>query len=229
MTTQAVALTVNGPGNQGGRKYANSGAITDGQWTSITTVNGTAQLGFAQKGRTINNVTLNYAAGGAAFAIKNRVTQTLDRVGFGSLSAATGVKGYSIDPIMVVQDHVLQVYPLAAGTTYLAWVKMHNRPAELFSGTIANGAEGELTTVTDSSGIGSFADQSIEWIKVQGSDGKIVQYVSIYDANGGELFNQLAGEREVLGGAMGGTENACISNLNIPIMRGMALKLTVQA
>jgi len=181
------------------------------------------------KGKTISNVTANYAAGSCAWVIKNRVTQSYDRVGFGSLMAATGVYGYKIQPLTIVQDHVLRSFTMAAGTTYMAWVKMRGRPAELFTGTIANGAQGELTTQTDSSSLGSFADQAIEWIKVQGPDGKVVNALQIYDANGGEVYGQFGGEREVLGGASGGNVNLCVEGLAIPIMRGMTVKLTVQA
>lgn len=228
MSTQAFTASVSGQGNQGGRAF--SGTVTDGAFTAVNSTTGDAELGFAMKGKTISKVTANYAAGSCAWAIKNRVTQTIDRCGFGSLSAATNIEGYSIPPITIVQDHILQSYSLAAGTTYLAWVKMHNRPAELFSGTIANGAQGEMTTVTDSSSLGSFADQAVEWIKVQGPDGKIVQLAQVYDANGGEVFAQYGGEREVLGGSgESGSVNLCASNLAIPIMRGMTLKLTVQA
>ena len=106
---------------------------------------------------------------------------------------------------------------------------MHGRPAELFSGTIANGALGELTTVTDNSSLGSFADQKVESIKVQGPDGKIVQLLQMFDANGGEIFARYGGEREVLSGDLAGKENMCISGLAVPIMRGMTIKLTVQA
>lgn len=228
MTTQAFVASVSGSGNQGGRAF--SGTVTDGAFTAVNSTTGSAELGFCMKGKTISKVTANYAAGSCAWAIKNRVTQTIDRCGFGTLSAATSLEGYSIQPITIVQDHILQSYTLAAGTTYLAWVKMHNRPAELFSGTIANGAQGELTTVTDSSSLGSFADQSVEWIKVQGPDGKVVQLMQIYDANGGEMFAAYGGEREVLAGSgEAGAVNVCSSNLALPIARGMTLKLTVQA
>lgn len=227
MTTQAFVASISGPGNQGGRAF--SGTVTDGQYTSVNTTTGSAELGFAMKGKTVNNIVANYAAGSCAWAIKNRVTQTIDRCGFGALSAASGVEGQSIQPIAIVQDHIFQSYTLAAGTTYLAWVKMHGRPPELFSGTIANGAQGELTTVTDSSSLGSFADQRVEWIKIQGPDGKITQLMQIYDANGGEVFARYGGEREVLGGTQSGSVNMCVSGLAIPIMRGMTIKLTVQA
>ena len=101
-----------------------SGTATDAAFTSVNTITGSAELGFAMKGKTISNVTANYAAGSCAWVIKNRVTQTYDSVGFGSLMAATGVYGYKIQPLMIVQDHVLQSYTLAAGTTYMMWLKM---------------------------------------------------------------------------------------------------------
>jgi len=227
VSTQAFTASLSGPGNNGGRAF--SGTVTDGAFTSVNTTTGSAELGFAMKGKVVDTVTANYAAGSCAWAIKNRVTQTIDRCGFGSLSAASPVQGYMIQPIQIVQDHIFQSYSLAAGTTYLAWVKMHGRPAELFSGTIANGAQGELTTVTDNSSLGSFADQKVEWIKVQGPDGKVVQLLQMFDANGGEIFARYGGEREVLGGALSGNENMCITGLATPIMRGMTIKLTVQA
>ena len=228
MTTQAVAFSLSGPGNNGGRLF--SGTATDAAFTSINSTTGGSELGFCLKGKTVTNVMMNGTAGGYAWAIKNRVTQTIDRCGFGSLTAGTPFNGYPIQPISIVQDHVLQSYTLAAGTTYLAWVKMHGRPPELFSGTIANGATGEMTTVTDSSSLGSFADQRIQWIKVQGSDGKIVTYLQVFDANGGESFAALGGERAVLGGiAPSACENLCVEGINVPIMRGMTLKLTVAA
>ena len=228
MTTQAAVFSVNGTGNNGGRMF--SGTATDSAFTSINTVTGDSELGFAMKGKTIDNVALIYAAGSGAWVIKNRVTQTIDRCGFGALQAAQPLNGYPIQPLSVVQDHILQSYTLAAGTTYLAFVKMHGRPPELFSGTIANGAQGELTTVTDSSSLGSFAAQRVEWIKVQGPDGKIVTALQMYDANGGEIFAQVGGEREVLAGTSpAGQENLCVLGVNIPIQRGSTVKLTVAA
>jgi hypothetical protein len=226
MSTQGVQGSLRGSGAQGGRKY--SGTATDGQWTSINTATGNSELGFAQKGKVLDHVTINYAAGSCAWAIKNRVTQTIDRAGFGTLSAATSAVGESIKPIMIVQDHIFQSYSLAAGTKYLAWVTFKGRPPELFAGTIANGSEGELTTVTDSSSLGSFADQVIQEIMVQGPDGKIVQYATVYDANGGEMFNQYGGERNSLGAPNSNTE-LHVCNLALPVARGMTIKLTVQA
>jgi hypothetical protein len=193
----------------------------------MTTSQG-AELGFAMKGKVVNNLVMNFAAGGGAWVIRNRVTQAYDAVGFGSTSAATNPLGGAMGNIAIVQDHVLQSYTLAAGTTYMAWVKMVGRPPELFTATIANAAEGELTTLTDSSGIGSFADQVIESITVQGPGGKIVQVATIYDANGGEIYSRYGGELASFAGT-GGSANIHAGNIGIKVVRGMTIKLTVQA
>jgi hypothetical protein len=226
MSVQATTFSLSGTGGTGGRAF--SGSATDGAFTSISTTTGSAELGFALKGKVINNLVMNFVAGGGAWVIKNRVTQTYDAVGFGSTSAATNPQGGQMNNLAIVQDHILQTYTLAAGTTYMAWVKMVGRPPELFTGTIANGAEGELTTLTDSSSVGSFADQVIESITVQGPGGKIVQIATIYDANGGEIYSRYGGELASFAGT-GGSANIHAAGIGIKIARGMTIKLTVQA
>jgi hypothetical protein len=226
LTTQAVTFSLAGSGGTGGRAF--SGTATDAAFTSISTTTGSAELGFGMKGKVVNNIVMNFTAGNAAWVIKNRVTNTYDAVGFGSVSAATNPNGSPTPPLMIVQDHILQSYTLAAGTTYLAWVKMVGRPPELFTGTIANAAQGELTTLTDSSSLGSFADQTVESIHIQGPTGKIVELTQMYDANGGEIFARYGGELASFAGT-GGTANVNIVGLGLKIARGMTLKLTVQA
>jgi hypothetical protein len=225
MTTQPVTFSLAGSGGTGGRAF--SGTATDAAFTAVTTVQG-AELGFAMKGKVINNLVMNFTAGSAAWVIRNRVTQAYDAVGFGSVSAATNPVGGQIMNLAINQDHILQAYTLAAGTTYLAWVKMAGRPSELFTGTIASGTEGEITTLTDGSSLGSFADQVLESITVQGPTGKIVQVTTLYDANGGEIFSRYGGELASFAGT-GGSANVAIDGIGIKIVRGMTIKLTVQA
>jgi hypothetical protein len=105
---------------------------------------------------------------------------------------------------------------------------MAGRPSELFTGTIASGTEGEITTLTDGSSLGSFADQVLESITVQGPTGKIVQVTTLYDANGGEIFSRYGGELASFAGT-GGSANVAIDGIGIKIVRGMTIKLTVQA
>jgi hypothetical protein len=229
MSTQAVAFALGGPGNQGGRLF--SGTATDAAYTAINSTTGTAELGFAMKGQTIDNVAGYYAAGSGLWVIRNRVTQQIDRAGMMYKTGTVSQQGYPIQPIVINQNHILQVYTLAAGTTYLAWVGFTGKPPELFAATIADAGTGELTTTAaaGSQGLGSFADQSVNWFYVQGPDGKIVESAQIIDGNGAEQFASLGSERIAGGYPLAGSVNMCVKNLAFNVMRGMALQITVQA
>jgi hypothetical protein len=230
MTTQAVSLTLTGPGNQGGRLF--SGTATDGEYTAINSTTGVAELGFAMRGQTVSNIAGVYNAGSGLWVIRNRVTQQIDRAGMLSKTGTVSPDGYPITPIVINQNHILQVYTLAAGTTYLSWVWFQGKPPELFTATIADGATGELktTAAAGAQGLGSFADQTIAAVKVQAPDGKVVSYAQIIDGNGAEQYARLGSERSALGGyPKSGTENLCTGQLAFSVMRGMALNLTVAA
>ena len=230
MTTQAVSLSLSGPQNQGGRLF--SGTATDAAYTAINSTTGTAELGFAMRGQTISNVAGVYTAGSGLWVIRNRVTQQIDRAGMLFKTGTVSPDGYPIQPIVINQNHILQVYTLAAGTTYLSWVTFTGKPPELFAATIADGATGELVTTASagSQGLGSFADQTVASIKVQGPDGKVVSYAQIIDGNGAEQYAKLGSERSSTGGyPKSGSENLCSGPIAFNVMRGMALKLTVAA
>lgn len=230
MTTQAVSFSLSGPGNQGGRMF--NGTATDGEYTAINSTTGDAELGFAMRGQTVDKVTGVYASGSSLFVLRNRVTQQIDRAGMMYKSGTSGPDGYPIKPIVINQNHILQSYSLAAGTTYLAWIWFQGKPPELFVATIADGATGELktTSAAGAQSLGSFADQTVSAIKVMAPDGKIVSYAQIFDGNGAEQWAAIGSERSVLGGyPKSGSENICSGPLSFRVMRGMALKLTVAA
>lgn len=226
MSTQAVVASLSGSGNNGGRKY--SATATDGQWNSVNTTTGSSELGFAQKGRVIDNVNVQYNAGSCAWRILDRVTQMVVRSGFGCKLNTGNLSGYPIQPVMITQDMVFQVYPLAAGTKYLAWVQMVGRPPEFFAQTVADAATAELVSVTDSSSIGSYADQTLAKVDVQSPDGKVAQFLSVLDGNGGEVGTAYGTERQASAG-MAAYIGLCYQGVAIPIMRGMTLNLTAQA
>jgi hypothetical protein len=230
MTTQAVNLALAGPGNQGGRLF--NGTATDGAFTAINTSTGDSELGFAMRGQTVSNMAGSYVAGSGIAVIRNRVTQQIDRFVFLFKSGDGSPDGYPIQPIVINQNHILQVYTLAAGTTYLACVNFAGKPPELFTQTIADGATGELktTAAAGAQGLGSFADQTLAGVKVQAPDGKIVSALQIIDGNGAEQYARLGSERSTLGGyPKSSTENLCSGPLAFNIMRGMALNLSVAA
>ena len=230
MTTQAVAFSLAGPGNQGGRLF--SGTATDGTYTAINTTTGTAELGFAMRGQTIDNVSGVYTAGSGAWVIRDRVSQQIVRSGFMAKTGSASSKGYPIMPLVINQNHILQTLTLAAGTTYHAWVGFVGKPPEYFSATIANGATGSLTTdaASGTQGLGSFADQTVAYVKAQGPDGKVVTHAQIIDGNGAEQWAYLGSERSTVGGfPESGTTNLCVGPLAFRVMRGMELNLTVAA
>ena len=230
MTSQAVTFALNGPGNQGGRLF--SGTATDGAFTAINTTTGTAELGFAMRGQVVDNVCGTYAAGSGAWVIRDRVTQQIVRAGFMFKTGTVSPEGYPIQPLTINQNHILQTFTLAAGTTYQAWVGFQGKPPEYFAATIANAGTGELVTssASGSQSLGSFANQTVSYVTIQGPDGKICETMTIKDGNGAEIFGALGSERSVLGGyPKSGSENLCTGPIAFKVMRGMSLNLTVQA
>lgn len=230
MTTQAVSGALKGPGNNGGRLF--SGTATDGAYTAINSTTGAAELGFAMRGQVVDNVTLAYTAGSCLWVIRNRVTQQIDRAGMAFKTGTVSPDGYPIRPLTINQNHILQVYSLAAGTTYLAWIWFAGKPPELFNATVADGATGSMTTTAaaGAQGLGSFADQTVSAIKVQGPDGKIVSYAQVIDGNGAEQYATLGSERSAAGGyPKSGSENLCSGQIAFSVMRGMEFNITVAA
>ena len=223
MSTQAVTVVASGPGI--GRRF--SGTATDGAYTAINTTTGSAEFGFALQGHVINRIDMNYAAGSGVAVIRNRVTNTIDRVSFGSLSANTSNTGTMIQPLLVTMNHTLEVYTLAAGTTVLAFVHLKGAPPELFDATIANNNTGELVSASNDSSLGTYFGQTLDAVQIQGSDGKIVQYGIVFNGDGGEIWAAQGGER--LANQLGNVNLVMGPNMNVPITRGMTLKATMQA
>lgn len=89
---------------------------TDGTFANFALSDtGSAQLGFAQTGLIVDHVQVTYAAGGAAWRIRNSVSQVTKRTGFAFKAGATGPSPYSgqIPPITIEQDDVLEIYSVA--------------------------------------------------------------------------------------------------------------------
>ena len=112
MSTQASTATCFS-GTQG-RSYAVT--ATDDSFNRLVSTTGSAQLGFAQTGKLITHVQVTYAAGAAAWRIRNSVSQVTKRTGFAFKVGATGPAVYSgaIPPFTVEQDDVLEVYTVVA-------------------------------------------------------------------------------------------------------------------
>jgi len=112
MSTQADTASVWSP--SGGRSFAVT--ATDGTFANFAlSTTGSAQLGFAMTNELATKIQVTYAAGGAAWRIRNSVSQVTKRVGFGYKVGATGAAPYSgdVQPIVFAQDDVMEVYTVA--------------------------------------------------------------------------------------------------------------------
>jgi hypothetical protein len=113
MTTQAITGVV--WGGEGGRSY--SVTATDGTFNNqMSTVTGSAQLGFGQTGQLITHVLIEYTAGGSCWRIKNRVTQQIQRVGLGFKTGTIPAQAGAIAPYVIAQDDVLEIFSQAVPT-----------------------------------------------------------------------------------------------------------------
>jgi hypothetical protein len=224
VSTQAVTVVCSGPTI--GRRF--SGTATDGSYTSLNTTTGSAEFGFALQGKVINRIDGNYAAGSGVAVIRDRVSNSILRTVFLSLSANTSNTGTMIQPLMVTQNHILEVYTLAAGTTVLAFVHFKGNPnPELFDATIADNNTGELVSVANNTSLGTYFGQTMDAVQIQGSDGKIVQYGIVFNGDGGEIWAAQGGER--LANQLGNVNLVMGPNMNVLVTRGMTLKATMQA
>ena len=111
MTTQAATATAFS--SSGGRSY--SVTATDDEWNRLVSDTGSAQIGFAQTNLLVTHIQVTYAASGAAWRLRNSVSQVTKRVGFCFKAGAGGASPYSgnIAPITIEQDDILEIYTVA--------------------------------------------------------------------------------------------------------------------
>ena len=108
MTTQAVVAKIGG--SQGSRSYLVT--ATDGTWNNqLVTQTGGAQLGFAQTGRVINAVQVQYTAGSGGESCKGFWLAWVEANA--TSNDVNTVEGGKIPPIQIMQDDILEVYVAA--------------------------------------------------------------------------------------------------------------------
>jgi len=98
----------------GGRSYTVS--ATDGSFANrAVSDTGSAQIGFAQTNELVDHIQVTYAGGGAAWRLRDSVSQTTLRTGFGFKVGACGPPCDSgkIPPITIGQNFVLEIYTAA--------------------------------------------------------------------------------------------------------------------
>ena len=109
MSTQAVTATAFS--STGGRSY--SVTATDGTFANrVLSDIGSAQIGFAQTNELVDHIQVTYGGGSCAWRLRDSVSQTTLRTGFGYLVGATGppCDSGSIPPITIGQNFVLEIY-----------------------------------------------------------------------------------------------------------------------
>ena len=107
-------------------------------------------------------------------------------------------------------------------TVVLAWVHFNTAPPELYLGTATDGTENELVSQSAGASIGDVAGQVISQIDLQAGDGSILDYVQITGSDGAQVINVKGGERNPAQTAYGNT-NICLTDISIPVVRGMTL------
>ena len=113
MTTQTINAGI--WGKAGGREF--SVVATDGIFTNaLTTDSGSAQIGEAMKGQTIDHICVDYGAGSCVYKLVNRVSQQTQREGFAFVSGQADPAQSNIAPYVVQLDDVLQIFCVAVTT-----------------------------------------------------------------------------------------------------------------
>jgi len=110
----AQAVTATAFSATGGRSYTVS--ATDGSFANrAVSDTGSAQIGFAQTNELVDHIQVTYAAGNCAWRLRDSVSQTTLRTGFGFKVGACGPPCDSgkIPPITIGQNFVLEIYTAA--------------------------------------------------------------------------------------------------------------------
>ena len=113
MSTQSVTANIMGGTPTRGRAFSDT--ATDGVFDGnnmLSTV-GSGELGQVLKGKTINYVCVQYAAGTCAWKIMDRTTQAVRRYGFGVKVGGVQLMDCQIQPYVVKESDILLVFTTA--------------------------------------------------------------------------------------------------------------------
>ena len=233
MTTQAVTATV----GSGMFSRTFSDTATDGQWTGniLTDSVANTNLGLVMPGQNIDHVQVNYSAGSCLWRIQSSQSLLVKRYGYASQSGYASWGASKIQPYTVAPDDILVVYPLALDTTIaegtvLGWVRT-TRGFEAFGAKdIQDGTATVIKTLVNNQTLGDYAfNASIQGITLQAEDGANITKVEIIDQTGGTIWSAVGGPRMPTAGGMNPFWNFEAMGLNIPILKGYTLKVTMAA
>ena len=140
-----------------------------------------------------------------------------------------------IAPYTVQPDDILVVYPLPQATAptqgnVLAWVNT-TRGFEAFGAEdVASGAATVLKTLVNDQTLGDYAfNAALRSITVQVEDAASVVKVEVIDQVGGVIWTGFGNARLPTDGGTSLYYNFMADGLNIPILKGYTLKVSITA
>ena len=233
MSTQAIKAVVGNPSMS--RVF--SATATDGQFQNNILIDEVAStnLGLVMPNATISNCQVNYTAGSCLWRIQSSQTLLVKRYGFAtkerqSCYATARIPAYTVQP-----DDILTVYPLAenggAGKgTVLGWIQT-SRGFEAFgSSDMTSETATEIKTLVSAQTIGDYAfNATLQGITLQAEDGAIIEKVEIVDQVGGIIWTGYGGPRMPNMPAKSDEYNFQAGGLNIPVLKGYAIRVTILA
>ena len=233
MTTQAVTATV-GSGNFS-RTFSDT--ATDGQWTGniLTDDVASTNLGLVMPGQTIDHVQVNYADGSCLWRIQSSQSLLVKRYGYAAQTGYACWGSSKIAPYTVAPDDILVVYPLALDSTtgegtVLGWIRT-SRGFEAFGAeNVGTGTATVIKTLVNNQTLGDYAfNATLQGITLQAEDGATVTKVEVIDQTGGTIWSAAGGPRMPTAGGMNPFWNFEAMGLNIPVLKGYTLKVTITA
>jgi len=233
MSTQAIKDVVGNPS----MSRAFTATATDGQFQNNILVDEVAStnLGLVMPNATITNCQVNYSAGSCLWRIQSSQTLLVKRYGFATKNTQSCYATASIPAYTVQPDDILTVYPLAENNTankgtVLGWLQT-TRGFEAFGATdVTSGTETEIKTLVSGQTIGDYAfNASLQGITLQAEDGGVIDKVEIVDQVGGIVWTGYGGPRQPAQPAKSAEYNFQAGGLNIPILKGYAIRVTLLA
>ena len=207
---------------------------TTGQWdgNSLTDSISSQPLGILMPGITIDRVSVTSTNGLMGWRIQNAVTLAVSRCGVATEDNYTCNESSYIQPYRITANDILVTYPLETDTTasqsnVLAWITT-SKGKELYKAQdVVDSTATALKTAVNSQTLGDNAFGSmLLGVEVQAESMARVESIDILDNTGGTIATYYGSVRGTSPGAMDLKYNLSQTRLNIPVQKGMTLRVT---
>jgi len=231
MTDQTVTASVgNGVFS---RTFTDS--ATDGQWSNNILTDDVAQtnLGLVMPLRTINNVAVKYTAGSCIWRIQSSQSLLVKRYGYGVKEGNVCYESSMIPAYTVQPDDILTVYPLAVDTdpnesTVMGWIQTSRGFESFGAAGVLLTVPTEIKTLVNGQTIGDYAfNATLQGITLMAEDAGSISKVEIIDQVGGTIWTGYGSPRMPTAGGKNAQYNFKSMGMNIPILKGYAIKVTL--